>query len=107
MRPDAPWAASWGQGWLGLIRAAPFEAILVPKVSPNDSQNGVKINEKSIQKSSEFLVGFLIGFGMVLGRCLEGFWDPGSSKMSFWCRRGAIFKKFTFLVRFVFGAIFY
>ena len=43
-----------------------------------------------------FLVGFLIGLGMVFGRFLEGFWDPGASKVSVWCRRGAILQKFTY-----------
>ena len=75
---------------------APFYAILAAKGCPKGCQNEAKIDQKSIQKSIDFLVGFLIGFGMVLGQLLEGFWDLGPSKMSFWCRRGAIFQKFTF-----------
>ena len=60
------------------------------------SQNGAKINEKSIQNSIEFLDRFLIVSWMVFRRFLKHFGEPGPSFLSVSCRRGAIFHKITF-----------
>ena len=60
------------------------------------SQNGAKIITTSIQKSIDFLVGFLIGSWTVFGRFWERFGDLGPSKMSVSLKRGAIFEKITF-----------
>ena len=77
-------------------------------MSPKGCQNEGEIAKKSVKKTVENCIGFLIGFGWFLFGFWECFGDPGPSKMSVSCKRGAIFQKFTFLLlmRFDFGLIF-
>ena len=76
-------------------------------MSPKGCQNEAKIGNKSVKKSVENCAGFLIGVGSFFCGFWECFGDPGPSKMSVSCRRGAIFQKFTvFFTRFGLGQIF-
>ena len=60
------------------------------------SQNGAKIDEKSIQNSVKLLIGFWSGSWTVLCHFWECFENPGPSNMELSCRRGAIFEKIMF-----------
>ena len=96
--PWACWAHVRHQDPPDSFSAASFLRILAPKRCPGGSQNGAKIVKKTILTSIEILVGFLSGFWNIFVQCWQCFWDPGPSKMSVWCRRGAIFQKFTFFI---------
>ena len=60
------------------------------------SQNRLKIDEKSMQKSMRNSAGFLHGLGSVFGRLWGYFWDPGPLILSVSCRREANSQKFVF-----------
>ena len=73
------------------------------KISHGAPQNGFEYDLAFGHRSRPFWLrfwggqdGIFGGFGMVFGGFLEGFWDPGASKVSVWCRRGAILQKFTY-----------
>ena len=69
-----------------------FFSILIDFGRQVERENRPKIEQKSIQKSLNILVGFLNGFWSIFGQCWD--WDPGPSKMGV----GAMFQKFTFFM---------
>ena len=60
------------------------------------SQNGAKINERSIQNSIKISIGFWNGSWTIFSQFWERFGEPEPSKMELSCRRGDIFEKITF-----------
>ena len=60
------------------------------------SQNGAKIDEKSIQNSIIISVGFWSGYWTIFDQFWERSGEPEPSKMELSCRRGANFEKITF-----------
>ena len=72
--------------------------ILAANWATHESQNRPKINKKTIQKSTEKSRRFLRYFCSVFGWLWGCFWDPGPSKMSVSCKRGAHFQKIVFFM---------
>ena len=104
-----PWDPFWrsrgtpGRVWRAVVAKDRFPQLAPHHFkrfrSPKGFQPAPKMDLKSIKNTFKNRSNFgwiLIGFGMVFGQFLEGFWDPGPYKMSCWCRRSAIFQKFTF-----------
>ena len=75
-----------------------FKRFWRPKGVQKAPKMELKLFKKSIQKSIEILVGVLSGFWSIVVQLWVCSWDPGPSKMSVWCRRGAIFQEFTFFM---------